>query len=78
MSRLLTPAFQSDTRTLAWLRDVAMPLAGRWGWGWVDRRMMEMFAGLALGPFAAARPDSLAFSVAATPPAPRHRAQASP
>lgn len=76
MSRLLTPAFQSDTRTLAWLRDVAMPLAGRWGW--VDRRMMEMFAGLALGPFAAARPDSLAFSVAATPPAPRHRAQASP
>jgi 2-polyprenyl-6-methoxyphenol hydroxylase-like FAD-dependent oxidoreductase len=60
MSRLLTPAFQSDTRTLARLRDWVMPAAGRLRW--VDRRMMELFAGLAIGPFAAATPERLAFA----------------
>jgi 2-polyprenyl-6-methoxyphenol hydroxylase-like FAD-dependent oxidoreductase len=58
MSRLLTPAFQSDGVMLPWLRDTLMPRAGRLAW--VDRRMMETFAGLALGPFAAATPELLA------------------
>jgi 2-polyprenyl-6-methoxyphenol hydroxylase-like FAD-dependent oxidoreductase len=59
MSRLLTPMFQSDGKLLARLRDGMAPLAGRLPW--VDRRMMELFAGLATGPFAAARPRDLAF-----------------
>ena len=76
MSRLLTPAFQSDWTVLARLRDAVMPRAGRIGW--VDRRMMEMFAGLALGPFSAARPEALAFSAAPAAPAPHRRATTGP
>jgi 2-polyprenyl-6-methoxyphenol hydroxylase-like FAD-dependent oxidoreductase len=59
MSRLLTPMFQSDGKVLALLRDALAPAAGKLPW--IDRRMMELFAGLATGPFAAAAPRDLAF-----------------
>jgi 2-polyprenyl-6-methoxyphenol hydroxylase-like FAD-dependent oxidoreductase len=61
MSRLLTPMFQSDSRMLAMVRDGVAPVVGRLPW--VDRRMMELFAGLAVGPLAARKPTELAYPI---------------
>jgi 2-polyprenyl-6-methoxyphenol hydroxylase-like FAD-dependent oxidoreductase len=49
-TRWLTPLFQGDSRVLGFLRDVAMPLAGRIPF--VRRRMVASMSGLLLGPMA--------------------------
>lgn len=58
MSALLTPAFQSDRSWLAGLRDLSFHPVARLPW--LKRRMMQTFAGLSTGPFAAATPAALA------------------
>ncbi|MGF6230567.1 salicylate hydroxylase [Inquilinus ginsengisoli] len=58
MSALLTPAFQSDRSWLAGLRDLTFHPVARLPW--LKRRMMQTFAGLSTGPFAAATPAALA------------------
>ncbi|MFE0757946.1 FAD-dependent oxidoreductase [Inquilinus sp. NPDC058860] len=58
MSALLTPAFQSDHRWIAGLRDRTFHPVARLPW--LKRRMMQTFAGLSTGPFAAATPAALA------------------
>ncbi|MGO1077042.1 FAD-dependent oxidoreductase [Inquilinus sp. CA228] len=58
MSALLTPAFQSDNRWIGGLRDLTFHPSTRLPW--LKRRMMQTFAGLSIGPFAAATPASLA------------------
>lgn len=58
MSAMLTPAFQSDRRWIAGLRDLTFHPAARLPW--LRRRMMQTFAGLSTGPFAAVTPAALA------------------
>jgi 2-polyprenyl-6-methoxyphenol hydroxylase-like FAD-dependent oxidoreductase len=58
MSRILTPMFQSDLNGLSFLRDLLAPMAG--SSAWIDRRMMELFAGLVTGPLSAKHPAELA------------------
>lgn len=58
MSALLTPAFQSDRRWIGSLRDLTFHPSTRLPW--MRRRMVETFAGLALGPFARTHPEALA------------------
>lgn len=58
MSALLTPAFQSDSRWIAGLRDLTFHPAANLPW--LKRRMMQTFAGLSTGPFAAETPAALA------------------
>lgn len=58
MSALLTPAFQSDRRWIGAVRDRTFHPSTRLPW--LRRRMVETFAGLALGPFARTRPAELA------------------
>ncbi|WP_225768209.1 NAD(P)/FAD-dependent oxidoreductase [Inquilinus sp. Marseille-Q2685] len=58
MSALLTPAFQSDSRWIGALRDRTFHPSTRLPW--LRRRMVETFAGLALGPFAKTHPATLA------------------
>ncbi len=58
MSALLTPAFQSDRRWIGTLRDRTFHPSTRLPW--LRRRMVETFAGLALGPFARTDPAALA------------------
>lgn len=58
MSALLTPAFQSDSRWIGALRDRTFHPSTRLPW--LRRRMVETFAGLALGPFARTSPAMLA------------------
>lgn len=47
-SRLMTPLFQSGTRTAGWLRDLAFPLLPRLPW--LRREMVRTLAGLKTGP----------------------------
>ncbi|WP_193366499.1 FAD-dependent monooxygenase, partial [Inquilinus limosus] len=62
MSALLTPAFQSDRRWIGSLRDLTFHPSTRLPW--MRRRMVETFAGLALGPFARTSPAMLAGAAA--------------
>jgi 2-polyprenyl-6-methoxyphenol hydroxylase-like FAD-dependent oxidoreductase len=53
-TRWLTPFFQSDSRALGWLRDVAMPIG--LAIPWVRRRMVRSMAGIERGVVRAAFP----------------------
>jgi len=57
-SRLMTPLFQSNSRTAAWLRDLAFPLLPHLPW--IRREMVRTLAGLKTGPLAWRDPSALA------------------
>lgn len=57
-SRLMTPLFQSNSRTAAWARDLAFPLLPHLPW--LRREMVRTLAGLKTGPLGWREADVLA------------------